>query len=129
MPRPIFHGHQHLAGTAINIQFPTVHRAVDQEDPLIPAKVHRPRVERRTRALPGPTPLRLERLLAARGGAVVAPAAGEPFSGTTMEATEVVATDDPAADRTVAELLAPGLPAGGRSVRPSRVKVWRHRAE
>lgn len=70
----------------------------------------------------------LERLLAGRGGAVVAPAAGEPFSGTTMEAAEVVATADPDADRTVAELLSPGLLAAGRSVRPARVKVLRHRA-
>jgi molecular chaperone GrpE len=69
----------------------------------------------------------LERLLAGRGGAAVAPAAGEPFSGSTMEAAEVVATDDPDLDRTVARLLEPGLLAGGRSVRPARVAVHRHR--
>jgi molecular chaperone GrpE len=70
----------------------------------------------------------LERLLASRGGAVVAPPVGEPFSGTTMEAVEVVATADPALDRTVAALREPGLLAGGRSVRPARVAVHRHRA-
>lgn len=71
----------------------------------------------------------LERMLVGRGGGLVAPAAGEPFSGTTMEAAEVAGTDDPALDRTVAGLLAPGLLAGGRSVRPARVAVWRYRGE
>ncbi|MFC4950792.1 nucleotide exchange factor GrpE [Pseudonocardia sp. GCM10023141] len=69
----------------------------------------------------------LDRLLAGRGATVVAPAAGEPFSGTTMEAVEVVATADPEQDRTVAELLIPGLLVGGRSLRPARVAVRRHR--
>jgi molecular chaperone GrpE len=69
----------------------------------------------------------LERLLVGRGGAVVAPARGEPFSGAAMEAVEVVATDDPGLDRTVAQLLEPGLRAGGRSVRPALVAVHRHR--
>jgi molecular chaperone GrpE len=69
----------------------------------------------------------LERLLAGRGGAVVAPQPGAAFSGTTMEAAEIVATDDPERDRTVAALLEPGLQAGGRSVRPARVAVHRHR--
>lgn len=69
----------------------------------------------------------LERLLAGRGGAVVAPGVGEPFSAATMEATEVVATDDPAADRTIAAVLTPGLLAAGRSVRPARVAVLRVR--
>jgi molecular chaperone GrpE len=68
----------------------------------------------------------LERLLVGRGGAVVAPAAGEPFSGARMEAVEVLPTDDPALDRTVAALLEPGLTAGGRSIRPARVAVHRH---
>ncbi len=68
----------------------------------------------------------LERLLVGRGGSVVEPAVGEAFSGTRMEAVEVVATDDPARDRTVAGLLAPGLTVGGRSVRPARVAVYRH---
>ncbi|WP_219413661.1 nucleotide exchange factor GrpE [Pseudonocardia nigra] len=69
----------------------------------------------------------LERLLAGRGGTVVAPQPGESFSGATMEAAEVVPTEDPAQDRTVAALLEAGLQAGGRSVRPARVAVHRHR--
>jgi molecular chaperone GrpE len=69
----------------------------------------------------------LERLLTGRGGAVLAPEPGAAFSGTTMEAAEVVPTDDPERDRTVAVLLEPGLQAGGRSVRPARVTVHRHR--
>ena len=69
----------------------------------------------------------LERLAAGRGGTVLAPAPGEPFDGATMEAAEVVAAPDPAADRTVATLLAPGLAAGGRCVRPARVAVHRAR--
>lgn len=69
----------------------------------------------------------LERLIVGRGGAVVAPEPGSAFRGTQMEAAEVVATDDPAADRTVAALLEPGLDAGGRSVRPARVAVFRTR--
>lgn len=69
----------------------------------------------------------LERLLVGRGGAVVTPAAGEAFSASTMEAVEVVAATDPAADRTVARLLAPGLLVAGRSVRPARVAVHRVR--
>jgi molecular chaperone GrpE len=70
----------------------------------------------------------LERLLTGRGGSVVAPLAGEPFSGSSMEAVEVVATEDAGLDRTVATLLEPGLLAGGRSVRPARVAVHRHRS-
>jgi molecular chaperone GrpE len=72
----------------------------------------------------------LERLVVGRGGSVVEPAVGEAFSGTRMEAVEVVevvATDDPDRDRTVAGLLAPGLTVGGRSVRPARVAVHRNR--
>jgi molecular chaperone GrpE len=38
-----------------------------------------------------------------------------------------VATDDAALDRTVAALLEPGLEVDGRSVRPARVVVHRHR--
>lgn len=68
----------------------------------------------------------LERLLNGRGGRVVAPRAGEAFTAATMEAVEVVATDDPARDRTVAALREPGLEAAGRSVRPARVAVYRH---
>jgi molecular chaperone GrpE len=44
-----------------------------------------------------------------------------------MEAAEVVATDDPAADRTVAALLDAGLAVDGRCVRPARVAVHRAR--
>ncbi len=69
----------------------------------------------------------LERLLTGRGGTVLAPAAGTPFDGRTMEAADVVATDDPAADRTVAALHDPGLAAAGRCVRPARVTVHRAR--
>lgn len=67
----------------------------------------------------------MERLLAGRGGAVVAPAPGEAFSGATMEAVEVVTTTEPDRDRTVAVLLEPGLQAGDRNVRPARVAVHR----
>jgi molecular chaperone GrpE len=69
----------------------------------------------------------LERLLLGRGGTPVGPAPGEPFSGSTMEAVEVLPTADPGLDRTVARLLEPGLLAGGRSVRPARVAVHRLR--
>jgi molecular chaperone GrpE len=65
----------------------------------------------------------LERLVAGRGGAMVSPAPGEPFTGATMEAAETVPTDDPALDRTVAAVLEPGLLVAGRSVRPARVAV------
>jgi molecular chaperone GrpE len=47
----------------------------------------------------------LERLLAGRGGTLVSPRSGHAFSAATMEAAEVVATDDAALDRTVAALL------------------------
>jgi molecular chaperone GrpE len=69
----------------------------------------------------------LERLLAGRGGTLVSPRPGHAFSAATMEAAEVVATDDAALDRTVAALLEPGLEVDGRSVRPARVTVHRHR--
>jgi molecular chaperone GrpE len=69
----------------------------------------------------------LERLLAGRGGTLVSPRPGHAFSAATMEAAEVVATDDAALDRTVAALLEPGLEVDGRSVRPARVAVHRHR--
>jgi molecular chaperone GrpE len=68
----------------------------------------------------------LERLLAGRGGTLVPPRPGHAFSAATMEAAEVVATDDAALDRTVAALLEPGLEVDGRSVRPARVAVHRH---
>ena len=69
----------------------------------------------------------LERLLAGRGGTLVSPRPGHAFSAATMEAAEVVATDDATLDRTVAALLEPGLEVDGRSVRPARVAVPRHR--
>jgi molecular chaperone GrpE len=69
----------------------------------------------------------LERLLAGRGGTLVSPRPGAVFSAAVMEAAEVVATDDAALDRTVAALLEPGLEVDGRSVRPARVVVHRHR--
>jgi molecular chaperone GrpE len=69
----------------------------------------------------------LGRLLAGRGGVVVEPAVGEPFSGSSMEVAQVLSTDDADLDRTVAELLEPGLRVGTRSVRPARVVVHRHR--
>jgi molecular chaperone GrpE len=69
----------------------------------------------------------LERLLAGRGGTLVSPRPGHPFSAATMEPAEVLATDDAALDRTVAALLEPGLEVDGRSVRPARVSVHRLR--
>lgn len=71
---------------------------------------------------------RLERLLAGRGGVLVAPRPGHPFSTATMEASEEVACADAALDRTVATLLAPGLEADGRTVRLARVAVNRYTA-
>ena len=70
----------------------------------------------------------LERLLAGRGGVLVAPRPGHPFSTATMEAAEEVACADAALDRTVAALLAPGLEADGRTVRLARVTVNRYTA-
>ncbi|TWH01892.1 molecular chaperone GrpE [Nocardioides sp. J9] len=69
----------------------------------------------------------LERLIEGRGGRLVAPSPGAVFDATTMEAVEVVATDDAARDRTVAELVEPGLVVTelGRAVRPARVAVHR----
>ncbi|MBL1078749.1 nucleotide exchange factor GrpE [Nocardia sp. 2] len=71
---------------------------------------------------------RVERLLTGRGGQVVVPAAGVVFDASTMEAADVVATADPADDRTVDSVLQPGLTIADRSVRPARVIVRRHRA-
>jgi molecular chaperone GrpE len=69
----------------------------------------------------------LERLLVGRGGTVVTPLVGEPFSGSEMEAVQVLPAPEPELDRTIAELVEPGLRVGGRSVRPARVVVHRHR--
>ena len=70
----------------------------------------------------------IERLIEGRGGRLVAPAAGTPFDAVSMEAVEVVTTDDATQDRTVATLLEPGLLLAeiGRSVRPARVAVHRY---
>jgi molecular chaperone GrpE len=70
----------------------------------------------------------LERLLTGRGATVVTPSPGVAFDPASMEAAEVVATDDPALDRTVHAVLEPGLWLidAGRSVRPARVVVQRH---
>jgi molecular chaperone GrpE len=69
----------------------------------------------------------LERLLVGRDATLVTPAPGVAFDGASMAAVEVVATDDPALDRTVVAVLAPGLwlTEVGRSVRPARVVVRR----
>ena len=67
----------------------------------------------------------LERLLVGRGGTVVAPAVGAVFDARTMEAAEITPTAEPAADRSVAALLEPGLTVGPRSVRPARVGVFK----
>lgn len=71
---------------------------------------------------------RIERLLEGRGGTVVAPAVGDAFDPATMEAADVVDTDDPALDRTVDGVIAAGLSVPGRSVRPARVVVRRFRS-
>lgn len=72
---------------------------------------------------------RVERLLVGRGGIVVAPAVGDAFDAAVMEAADVVDTAAEGEDRTVAEVLAPGLSVPGRSVRPARVVVRRFRGE
>lgn len=83
---------------------------------------------RRERDAFGAVAAGLERLLVGRGGALVAPAVGDAFDAATMDAAEVRGTDDPGLDRAVAAVLTQGLRvAGGRSVRPARVAVWRHR--
>ncbi len=69
----------------------------------------------------------LERLVIGRGGSIVRPAAGDAFDATTMSAVEVMDVADPAADRTVARLVAPGLQVGSRSIRAAQVSVRRHR--
>jgi len=71
----------------------------------------------------------LERLLVGHGGALVEPAPEDPFDALAMEAAAVVGPDDPALDRTVEEVLEPGLRLveADRSVRPARVVVRRHR--
>lgn len=85
---------------------------------------------RRERAAFESVAQRLERLLAGRGAGLVTPARDAPFDAATMEASEVVPTDDPSLDHTVESLLEAGLVLtdAGRSVRPARVIVRRYRA-
>jgi molecular chaperone GrpE len=71
---------------------------------------------------------RVERLIIGRGAALVAPRPNDPFDSLTMEAADVTETDDSAADRTVDNLIQPGLSVAGRSVRPASVVVRRHDA-
>ena len=66
---------------------------------------------------------RVERLLVGRGGTIMTPGAGEPFDPAVMEASDVTATANEDEDRTVAEVLAPGLSVPARNVRPARVVV------
>lgn len=81
----------------------------------------------RERAAFGAVAARVERLLVGRGGTVVEPAVGDAFDAAVMEAADVVDAVDESEDRTVAEVLAPGLSVPGRSVRPARVVVRRFR--
>lgn len=71
----------------------------------------------------------LERLLVGRGGEPVVPAPGTEFDPATMDAAEVRSTDLASQDRLVAAVLTPGLRVTtvGRTVRPARVAVFRHR--
>ncbi len=84
---------------------------------------------RRERAAFGALCAGLERLLAGRGAVLVTPEPGVPFDAASMEASEVVATENPALDRTVGAVLEPGLwlTEAARSLRPARVVVRRHR--
>lgn len=69
----------------------------------------------------------LERLIVGRGGALVVPGVGERFDAATMEAAEVVTTEDASHDRTVDSVREAGLllSGPGRSLRPARVVVRR----
>ena len=71
----------------------------------------------------------IDRLIVGRGGAVVAPAVDADFSAATMEAAEIIRTDDPALDRTVDRVVVEGLrlAESGRSIRPALVVVRRFR--
>ncbi len=83
---------------------------------------------RREREAFGAVASGIERLIEGRGGRLVTPATGTAFDAVSMEAVEVVTTDDASRDRTVASLLEPGLVIAdaGRSVRPARVAVHRY---
>ncbi|WP_084534475.1 nucleotide exchange factor GrpE [Nocardia yamanashiensis] len=70
---------------------------------------------------------RLERLLTGRGGQTVEPKPGAPFDALTMEAADVLPTGESDLDRTVHSVVQPGLTVAGRSVRPAKVVVHRHR--
>lgn len=69
----------------------------------------------------------LDRLITGRGGRIVTPAVGADFDARAMEAIEVVRGPEVSADqdRTVAEVVRPGLVAGDRSLRPAAVTVFR----
>lgn len=67
----------------------------------------------------------LDRIISGRGGVLIVPSPGTQFDARTMEAVDVVEVDDPAADRTVAQVLRPGLQVGDRSVRAAAVVVHR----
>jgi molecular chaperone GrpE len=71
---------------------------------------------------------RIERLIVGRGGALVTPRQNDTFDSLTMEAADVAKTDDPDLDRTVDDLIQPGLTVSGRSVRPASVVVRRYKA-
>lgn len=61
---------------------------------------------------------------------IVEVSVGEPFDSERHAAVSVVATDDPAAHNTLAEVLSAGLrdSGNGRLRRPARVRVHSHRA-
>lgn len=66
----------------------------------------------------------LERIILGRGGAIVAPGVGAEFDARSMEAIETRAGDS-ASDRTIAEVVRPGLRVGDRVARPALVVVYR----
>ena len=81
----------------------------------------------RERAAFGAIAAGLERLIVGRGGETVVPAPGADFDPATMDAVEVRAADAVVQDRTVADVLTPGLrvTTAGHNVRPARVAVYR----
>lgn len=70
---------------------------------------------------------RIERLIVARNGTLIAPRPNDAFDALTMEATDVAKTNDPDSDRTIESLVQTGLTVSGRSVRPASVIVRRYR--
>lgn len=71
----------------------------------------------------------VERLMSGRGGTLVSPAVDSDFSAATMEAAEIIRTDDPALDRTVDRVVVEGLrlTESNRSIRPALVVVRRYK--